>query len=256
MTMAPATWPKEVTTVYVVCHPIKEKARWERLLPHLLERGVPLDRIKPFAPTWGADLTADAIFKFYDPYLDRSPLPTFTFKGACLSRGEISLNLNFVGCILDATEAPTGADKDVILILESDVWLRVDFVERLKEVLAAAAAAAETEEAPSATAVWDYISLGEGIGTRPKDVPRFSSYYTPTKLYPPPHRFVFRCTDSMLFTRSYLKRLSQTALPFKEAADWEMNYQMMLHGGKAYWADPPLAEQGTCFNRTITSLPG
>jgi hypothetical protein len=245
---AAAVWPKEVTTVYVVCHPIKEKARWERLLPHLLERGVPLDRIRPFAPTWGADLTAETIFKFYDPYLDRSPLPTFTFKGACLSRGEISLYLNFVGCILDATEESAGSDDDIILILESDVWLRVDFVERLKEVLAAA-------KAEAAGAPWDYISLGEGIGTRPKEVVAFSSYYAPTKLYPPPHKFVFRCTDSMLFTRAYLKRLSQTALPFKEAADWEMNYQMMLHGGKAYWADPPLAEQGTCFNRMITSLP-
>jgi hypothetical protein len=244
---ATAAWPQEVAVVYVVCHPIKEKARWERLLPHLLKRGVPLDRIRPFAPTWGADLTTEAIFKFYDPYLERSPLPTFTFKGACLSRGEISLCLNFVGCILDATEEPGGEGQDLILILESDVWLRTDFVERLREVVAAAAAPQEP---------WDYISLGEGIGTRPKDVPAFSSYYAPTKLYAPPHKFVFRCTDSMLFRRAYLKNVSQTALPFKEAADWEMNYQMMLHGGKSYWADPPLAEQGTCFNRIITSLPG
>jgi hypothetical protein len=66
---------------------------------------------------------------------------------------------------------------------------------------------------------------------------------------------VFRCTDSMLFSTEYLRRLAHTVLPFKEIIDWEMNFQLMLHRGKALWADPPLAEQGTCYSRIITSLP-
>ena len=64
-----------------------------------------------------------------------------------------------------------------------------------------------------------------------------------------------RCTDSMLFTTDYMKRLNRTFLPFREIIDWEMNYQLMLHKGKALWADPPLAEQGTCNSRLVTSLP-
>jgi hypothetical protein len=133
------------------------------------------------------------------------------------------------------------AGGGLVMTLESDVWLREDFVPRLREVLADAAAG------------WDYISLGEGVGTRPPGAP--ASYYAPTKAYKPPHQWVFRCTDSMLFSVEFLKKLKGTFVPFKEIIDWEMNFQLMLHGGKALWADPPLAEQGTCYSRLMTSLP-
>ena len=128
-----------------------------------------------------------------------------------------------------------------MMFLESDIWLREDFVPRLNDLLK------DTEGRP-----WDYLSLGEGVGTRP---PGASSYYAPTKAYIPPHQWVFRCTDSMLFSTEYLHRLSHTIIPFKEIIDWEMNFQLMLHRGKALWADPPLAEQGTCYSRLITTLP-
>jgi hypothetical protein len=59
----------------------------------------------------------------------------------------------------------------------------------------------------------------------------------------------------MLFQLPYLEKLVKTFIPFREIIDWEMNFQNMLHNGKALWADPPLAEQGTCFNRLVTSLP-
>jgi hypothetical protein len=59
----------------------------------------------------------------------------------------------------------------------------------------------------------------------------------------------------MLFKSDYMKRLEKTFVPFKEIIDWEMNYQLMLHKGVALWADPPLAEQGTCNSRLVTSLP-
>jgi hypothetical protein len=59
----------------------------------------------------------------------------------------------------------------------------------------------------------------------------------------------------MLFTAEYMQKLSKTFTPFKEIIDWEMNFQLMYHKGVALWADPPLAEQGTCYARTETSLP-
>jgi hypothetical protein len=59
----------------------------------------------------------------------------------------------------------------------------------------------------------------------------------------------------MLFSLPFLEKLVKTFIPFKEIIDWEMNFQNILHSGKALWADPPLAEQGTCFNRLVTSLP-
>jgi hypothetical protein len=229
-------WPDTVKAVYVLCHPIKEKGRYDRLMPHLKAVGIPEDRIRVCAPTWGTDLTPEQIFTAYNPYLNRG-IPSFTFKAASLSRGEISLGINFAMAVLDSVKR---ADDGIIITLESDVWLREDFVPRLVELLA------------DASKPWDFISLGEGVGTRP--VHPLTSYYGPTKAYQPPHKWVFRCTDSMMFTTGYLQRLAQTVLPFKEIIDWEMNYQLMLHKGVALWADPPLAEQGTCNARLMTSL--
>ena len=238
------TWPDEVRAVYVLCHPIKEKARWERLLPHLLARGVPANRIRVCAPTWGSELKAEEIFRVYDPFLKRATLPTFTFKGAGLTRGEISLGLNFGAAVADCTQR---GDEGLVITLESDVWLREDFVPRLRELIASAAAV------DLSGSTWSYISLGEGVGTRPPGAPL--SYYAPTRAYKPPHSWVFRCTDSMLFTTDFFKKLVKTYIPFKEIIDWEMNFQIALNGGKALWADPPIAEQGTWNNRLMTSLP-
>lgn len=234
-------WPDEVRAVYVLCHPEKEKARWERLLPHLLSVGIPADRIRVSAPTWGTELTVDQIFTFYNPYLKRGDLPTFTFKGSGLSRGEISLGINFGAAVADVLARK---EEGLVMTLESDVWLRADFVPRLRALLADAAAK---------EAGWDFISLGEGVGTRPAGAP--TSYYAASAAYKPPHQWVFRCTDSMLFTTGFLKRLATTFAPFKEIIDWEMNFQLMIHQGKALWADPPLAEQGTVYSRLLTSLP-
>jgi hypothetical protein len=229
-------WPDAVKTVYVLCHPEKEKDRYDRLVLHLKSVGIPEERIKICAPTWGADLTVDEIFSAYNPYLKR-PVPTFTFKGAGLTRGEISLGMNFAEAVKQASE-----QEGLVITLESDVWLRPDFVKCLNDLLADVAGRP-----------WDYISLGEGVATRPPEGP--FSYFGPTKGYKPPHQWVFRCTDSMLFTTDYMKRLKGTFLPFREIIDWEMNYQLMLHRGIALWADPPLAEQGTCNSRLLTSLP-
>jgi hypothetical protein len=59
----------------------------------------------------------------------------------------------------------------------------------------------------------------------------------------------------MMFQLPYLEKIVKTFIPFREIIDWEMNYQNILNNGIALWADPPLAEQGTCYNRLLTSLP-
>ena len=229
-------WPNEIKKVYIICHSIKEKTRYERLVCHLEEVGIPTHVVKFMAPVWSDELSCEQIFSVYDPFLVRC-VPGLTFKGRGLSKGEISLALNFYACVQDAVAC--GYSK--IITLESDIWLRADFVSRLCDLLADV-----TERA------WDYISLGEGVGTRP-DADK--SYYAPTKGYSPPHQFVYRCTDSMMFTLPFLQKLEKTFIPFREIIDWEMNYQNLLHGAVALWADPPLAEQGTCYSRLTSSLP-
>jgi hypothetical protein len=232
-----AQWPQEIDAVYVILHPIKEKDRHDRLIPHLIQRGIPREKIKIVAAYWGDELTSDIIFKVYDPFLKR-PCATFTFKGRSLTRGEISLGLNFYFAMRAAIDDGTQR----VITLESDVFLREDFVGRLRDLLT-----------DLKGREWDYVSLGEGVGTRPAAADQ--SMYAGTKAYQPPHQLVYRCTDSMMFQTEYLKKVASTFLPFREIIDWEMNFQNLVHQGKSLWADPPLVEQGTCYGRILTSLP-
>jgi len=230
-------WPSELDKVYVICHKDKENDRYERLVQHFKDIGIPDDKLIYMAPVWSDELTNDFIFSIYDPFLPRQ-CPTLTFKGRGLSKGEISLGINFYSCVKHAVEHK----YKKIITLESDIYLRNDFISCLTDLLQDLYGRA-----------WDYVSLGEGVGTRPSEAPK--SYYSKTKAYNPPHQFVYRCTDSMMFQLEYLEKIQKTFIPFREIIDWEMNYQNMIHNGVALWADPPLAEQGTCYSRMITSLP-
>ena len=231
-----ASWPTEIDKVFLLVHEQKEKDRFERLVPHFLSRGIPQEKLCCIAPTWGTDLKSEDIFKVYDPYC-RQGIPVFTFKARCLSRGEISLILNFAVAARMAVEQ----QYKTVLIFESDSWLREDFVQRLCDLLE------DLKEKE-----WDYVSLGEGTRTRPEKCD--PSMFAKTKAYTPPHQFVFRCTDSMMFKVSYLERILTTLFPFRECLDWELNIQTMAHKGKTWWADPPLAEQGTAVGRQETTL--
>ena len=231
------SWPSIVEKVYVICHNVKEKERYERLVNHLNDVGIPNSVIVFWAPIWGDQLTNDIIFSVTDPFLPK-PMNPFSFKSKNLSKGEISLTLNIFTAMRDASDK----NYSNIIILESDVFLRNDFVERLNQIV---------DDVKNKE--WGYISLSEGVGSRPSNINR--SYFTPTKTYDPPHNCVYRCTDSMMFSLSYLKKLYTTLIPFNEPTDWELNFQNVLHQGKALWADPPLVEQGTNFCRMITTLP-
>jgi hypothetical protein len=227
--------------VYILCHPEYEPIRYQLLLSHLPKRGIPLEKVHWVRGPWGTEITSEDFFKVYDPFRSRYGLSTaLSFKSAGLLRGEVSLVLTFYKAIQDILQTP-GNPNDIVMIFESDVILREDFLERLELVLK------DVRE-------WDYISLGEGVGTRPKDAG--FSYFSETKLYSPDHQFVFRCTDSMLFRRSFLEKLRQTLLPFRECLDWELNVQMLLHRGISFWADPPLVEPGSGRSRTLSLLPG
>ena len=123
-------WPSEIEKVYVICHSEKEKERYDRLLKHLNESGIPESVIEFMAPVWSDELTNDIIFNVYDPFLPR-PVPGLTFKGRGLSKGEISLAINFYACIKDAVEFK----YKKVIVLESDIWLRDNFVQNLKDLL-------------------------------------------------------------------------------------------------------------------------
>ena len=227
-------------TLYLLCRPDKEAKRFEFLKDHLPNRGIPDSKIKLVKGIWGDEISSDMYFKVYDPFFKHLGVEKgLTFKSAGLLKGEVSLVLTFFQAVLDAVQQK---EQEWFLFLESDIFLRNDFVSRLESIL----------KDDSIKSV-DYISLGEGVGTRPVDF--LTSYFGPTKLYDPPTKCVFRCTDSMLLHKRFLEKLKVTLVPFKDCLDWELNLQLAIHNGKALWADPPLVEQGSGRARSISTLP-
>lgn len=227
-----------IPPIFIMCNPIKEKDRFERLQDHLCKRGIPSEKIHFVCGPWGSELNSSLYFQVYDPFRQRYGVENqLSFKASALTKGEVSLGINLYLIIQEMSKLK----DEYILIFESDIYLREDFIERLRDVL---------EENKKK---YDYISLGEGVGTRPEGVG--ISYFTKTKLYPPTSQWVFRCCDSMLLKRTFLEKLQTTFLPFREISDWEFNFQILLHKGTTAWADPPLAEPGTNRGRVITNLP-
>jgi hypothetical protein len=231
-----------IDAVYLLCHPEKETSRWQRLLQHLQERGVPQEKLVCIGKTWGDQLN-EKVFELYDPFLQRKGCPYLSWKGRALSLGEISLVMNFW---IGVDHAIEHGYKHVIF-LESDVFLRDDFTKRLGDLMLLLQAR---------EGGWDFVSLSDGVGTHAErpDL-KTSSVYAPVGIYKPPHQFPFRCTDSMLFRVEILKKMRRTAFPFSECLDWELNYQLAANGGVALWVEPHLVEQGTVKNRMVTSLP-
>ena len=230
-------WPNNIQKIYVICHKENEKDRYDRLVQQFKEVNVPESVVQYWAPIWGDQLTNELIFNVTDPFMKRGMNP-FSFKSRNLLKAEISLMINTFSALRDAVDK----NYSNIIVFESDVFLRNDFVERLHQIF---------DDVKDKE--WGYISLSEGVGTRPPNVEK--SYFGPTKTYDPPHNCVYRCCDSMLFSNSYLKKIYPTLFPFHEPMDWEMNFQNMIHNGKALWADPPLVEPGTNFSRLLTTLP-
>ncbi len=229
-----------IPPIYIMCNRTHEPNRYAILVEHLPKKGIPMEKVRWIEGPWGSELTSEDYFKHYDPFEKRLGFPiACCFKSAMLLRGEVSLVLTFKKLVEEAV----AAGHDTILVFESDVVLRDDFMIRLRSVL---------EE--GANRNWDYISLGEGVGTRPSE--HRLSYFSPTKLYKPATQWVFRCTDSMLFRRKFLQKLAVTLNRFRECLDWELNVQIIAHGGIALWADPPLVEPGSGRWRLDSLLPG
>lgn len=229
-----------IDAVYLLCHPEKEVSRWQRLQEHLAERGVPKEKWVSMAPTW-SDSLGDGSFDVYDPFINRPGCPYLCWKGRALLPGEISLVLNF----WSGVDHALANNYKTVLFLESDVILRDDFTPRLSDLMRI------LEQRP-----WDFVSMSDGVGTH-ADRPdlKTDSVFAPTGVYPPPHQFPFRCTDSMLFRVDFLQKMRRTAFPFRECLDWELNYQLAINGGVALWVEPHLVEQGSCKGRMVSTLP-
>jgi GR25 family glycosyltransferase involved in LPS biosynthesis len=220
--------------IYILCNRTYEKDRYTALCAHLEKRGIPMDRIIWVDSPWGSEISSEQYFSLYTPFKG------ITFKSTGLLRGEVSLNLAFYKAITMALET----DASFILVFESDIVLREDFIERLKKIVE------DLCDGPK----WDYCSLGEGVGTRPEGR-EASSYYDETQLYKHAGFGGFRCTDSMLLHRNFLEKVKKTLFPCRDCLDWEMNIQAYIHNAIVLWADPPIVEPGSGRWRNLSQLP-
>jgi len=112
------------------------------------------------------------------------------------------------------------------LVLEDDVLLAPDFGGRFDEYFA---------DAPDD---FDFIFLGSGCNLRISDP-------SPDRRFYPKEPPVAKCTDSYLLTRTAAQRLLTSIVPVTLPIDFELSYQMQLHGMKVYWLEPPLITQGS-----------
>ena len=222
------TW-ESIDCIYVIGHVKYEEKRVKRVLQQLAELQCPGEKVKVCAPTWGKTLTNEQCFNVYDPWLPRN-FPCFVFKSRGLSKGEISLNLNFHSAVMDAAQK----QYKTIMVLESDVMFRNDFRDRFP-ILMKKAAAVE----------YDYISLSDGTGTHNGPCTLQNIHTRPQELYPGKMPFPFRCTDSMIFNQKFIGFLAQHLLPFRDCLDWELNFRILEFQGKAFWAEPHLIEQAS-----------
>lgn len=114
----------------------------------------------------------------------------------------------------------------IAVVLEDDVILVPDFVDRLHDGLARTPAG------------WDIICFGYGSHMR---VPERTPDQTVYRMRPGR----MKCTDSYFITGRAALLLVEALLPFSQPLDWEMTYWMNKFDLNVYWWDPPITLQGS-----------
>ena len=218
-------FPAPIDHVYILCDPVKEPDRANYLTTWLKIHNVDPTQYTICMDCYGTDpfFQTRAVSRVYDPWR-RRPM---NFNSRNLKPAEISLVLNFAGV---ARRAVTARHK-VVLIFESDVLFAADFFGKLDAAL---------QVLPPR---WDFLSLSASAGIVPTAaVPTDPGHVW----YPPNHPNMHtRCTDSMIIRVEMLERILTTLFPCVDPLDWELNYQLSIHGATTLWLHPPVTAQGS-----------
>lgn len=222
-------FPEPIDHVYILCHPEKEPERYAYLSSWLKAQDIDPTQVSLGVATYGSDpffQTRD-VWRLYDPWTTQHGRRVQNFNSKNLKPAELSLIWNFAA----VAKAAVAAQHSVVLILESDVLFCEDFLKRLGEAL---------KNLKDQQIAWDFLSLSASADLRPVQV-------EPGRLwFPPNHPYLAtRCTDSMIFRVPLLAKISNTLFPCAEALDWELNFQLALHGARCWWLDPPVIRQGS-----------
>ncbi len=230
-------FPEPIDHVYILCDPAKEPDRADYLLKWFAAQEIDPTTYTMVLDTYGDDpfFQSRAVWDFYDPWSTKHGRKPLNFNTTNLKPTELSLIWNWAGVARRAVQA----GHRIVLILESDVLFCENFLDRF----AAALAALEVETGGA----WDFLSLSASAAIEPASVQAGRLWYKPNHPALPT-----RCTDSMVFRVPMLAKILGTLFPCAEALDWELNFQLGLHGARAYWLHPPVTRQGSGTTATHT----
>jgi len=221
-------WPAPIDHAYLLCDPAIEPVRAAFLQKWLRDNAISDDSYTMRLECYGTTLSAEQAMKAYDPTIHRPEVPgqQRNFNSMNLKLSEISLGINWAAAAQDAVKK----GYTTVLFLESDVLLTSTFYKELEESLAMLH---ETH--------WDFLSLSDGPGLRPRRAPGDIK----RAWFQVNHYYHTRTTDAMVFKVSMLSNILTTFFPFAEIIDWELNYQLARHRSRSFWLDPPIIKQGS-----------
>jgi hypothetical protein len=219
-------FPKPIDHVYILCNAEKEPDRFAYLSQWLRDKHIDPTQVSIGMATYGTDpfFQSKDLWKVYDPWSTKHGRRIQNFNARNLKPGELSLVLNFA----EVAKAAVAAKHEVVLILESDVIFCDEFFTALEGAFAVVPPG------------WDFLSLSASAGIRPTTTRPNQLWYSPNN-----PRHPTRATDSMIFRVPMLAKILETLFPFAEALDWELNFQLTLHGASCWWLDPPVTRQGS-----------
>lgn len=232
-------WPAPIDHLYILCDPQEEPARAAYLHSTFQTFGLDPSCWTFISKCFGRTLSAADAHAAYNPYVDRRPIEAVrSFNSYNMKPSEISLCINWEHFARTAVTA----GHSCVMIFESDVIFNDEFLERL---------GAAMDILKKDRVDWDFLSLSAGANLRPARLagdtrlgwfPSINNY------------FHTRTTDAMIFKVSMLDKIIKTFLPVAEVLDWELNYQLTLHGSKTLWLDPPIIRGGSATGEYETSL--
>jgi hypothetical protein len=230
-------WPAPIDHLYILCDPREEADRAAYLRSWLQTSGLDPSCWSFVNKCYGRTLRAADAHAAYNPFVNRRPVePGRSFNSYNMKPSEISLCINWDHFARTAVRD----GHRCVMMFESDVLFTSDFLPRLTEAMGALG---RTD--------WDFLSISAGAGLRPKREDGSSAL----KWFPPVNGYFHtRTCDAMIFRVSMLEKIVGTFLPVAEVLDWELNYQLTLHGSRSLWLDPPIIRQGSATGEYKTSL--
>jgi hypothetical protein len=234
-----AKWPAPIDHAYIICSETKEPERYRKLKQWFTSVNMDPSCYSFVYFKHGSELNPEEAFKAYNPWITRQAVPNeqHNYNRYNLKPAEVSLGINWAH---SAASAVRGGHK-VVLMLESDPVFEGGFLDKLAQSMKL------LEDKKSD---WDFLSIGDGVGLRPKR----AEGDTGLAWFPAPGYYHTRTTNAMIFKVDMLRKILSTYFPFAEIIDWELNYQLTRHNSKSYWLDPIIVKNGSCTGETESSL--